>query len=93
MKPLQKVKQFVDVQKFNLWFKIHTPPVLPDPVTLIGVITAETHPDTKSPFFRRAYIPANWPICLMGEFQACGLKAVISCIRDIMPDSQIGING
>ena len=55
MKPLQKVKRFVDVQKFNLWFKIHTPPVLPDPVTLIGVIRAETHPDTKSPFFWWAY--------------------------------------
>ena len=55
LKPLQKVKGFMDVQKFNLWFKIHTPPVLPDPVTLIGVITAETHPDTKSPFLRWAY--------------------------------------
>ena len=92
MKPLQKVKRFVDVQKFNLWFKIHTHPVLPDPVTLIGVIMAETHPDTKSPFFG-GLIPAKWPICCMGEFQACGLKAVISCIEDIMPDSQIWING
>ena len=55
MKALQKVKRLVDVQKFNLWFKIHTPPVHPDPVTLIGVIAAETHPDTKSPFLQWAY--------------------------------------